>query len=32
MISIGTGEIQKNTLIFSKLTQVVAIIDKKKKR
>jgi len=31
MLSIGIGEIQKNTSILSKLTQAVAVIDKRKK-
>ena len=31
MLSIGIGEIQKNTSILSKLTEAVAIIDKRKK-
>ncbi len=31
MLSIGIGEIQKNSSIFSNLTEVIQIIDKRKK-
>jgi len=31
MISLGIGEIQKNSSIFLNLTEVVEIVDKKKK-
>ncbi|MEA1955589.1 MAG: hypothetical protein U9N02_03745 [Campylobacterota bacterium] len=31
MLSIGIGEIQKNTSIFTNLTEVIQIIDKRKK-
>ena len=32
MLSIGIGEIQKNSSIFSNLTEVMQIIDKRKKQ
>ena len=32
MLSIGIGEIQKNSSIFSNLTEVIQIIDKRKKQ
>ena len=32
MLSIGIGELQKNTSIFSNLTEVIEIIDKRSKR
>ena len=32
MLSIGIGEIQKNTSVFSNLTEVIQIIDKRKKQ
>ncbi len=31
MLSIGIGEIQKNTSIFSNLREVIQIVDKRKK-
>ena len=31
MISIGIGEIQKNTSLLSKLTEAVSVVDKRKK-
>jgi len=31
MLSIGIGEIQRNTSIFTNLTQAIQIIDKRKK-
>ena len=32
MLSIGIGEIQKNTAIFTNLTEVIQIVDKRKKQ
>ena len=32
MLSIGIGEIQKNSAIFSNLTETLQIVDKRKKR
>ncbi len=32
MLSIGIGEIQKNSSIFSNLTQTMQIVDKRKRR
>ncbi len=32
MLSIGIGEIQKNSSIFSNLTQTMQIVDKRKKQ
>ncbi len=32
MLSIGIGEIQKNSSIFSNLTEAIQIIDKRKKQ
>jgi len=32
MLSIGIGEIQKNSSVFSNLTEVMQIIDKRKKQ
>ncbi|MEA1893102.1 MAG: hypothetical protein U9N33_10400 [Campylobacterota bacterium] len=32
MLSIGIGEIQKNSSIFSNLTEVMQIVDKRKKQ
>ena len=32
MLSIGIGEIQKNTSIFTNLTEVIQIVDKRKKQ
>ncbi len=32
MLSIGIGEIQKNSSVFSNLTEAMQIIDKRKKR
>lgn len=32
MISIGTGEIQKNTSIFTKINEAFEIVDKRKKK
>jgi len=32
MLSIGIGEIQKNTSVFSNLTEAIQIIDKRKKQ
>lgn len=32
MISIGIGEIQKNTSIFTNMTETIQIIDKRKKQ
>ena len=32
MLSIGIGELQKNSSIFSNLTEALQIIDKRKKR
>ena len=32
MLSIGIGEIQKNTSIFANLTEVIQIVDKRKRK
>lgn len=32
MLSIGIGEIQKNTSVFTNMTEVIQIIDKRKKQ
>ncbi len=32
MLSIGIGEIQKNSSIFSNLTEVIQIVDKRRKQ
>ena len=32
MLSVGVGEIQKNSAIFSNLTEVMQIVDKRKKK
>ena len=32
MLSIGIGEIQKNTSIFANLTQTIQIVDKRRKQ
>ncbi len=32
MLSIGIGEIQKNTSIFANLTEAIQIVDKRKKQ
>lgn len=32
MLSIGIGELQKNTAIFANLTEVIEIVDKRRKR
>ena len=32
MLSVGIGEIQKNSSMFSNLTEVIQIIDKRKKQ
>ncbi len=32
MLSIGIGELQKNTSIFSNLTEAIKIVDKRKKQ
>jgi len=32
MLSIGIGEIQKNTSVFTNITETIQIIDKRKKR
>ena len=32
MLSIGIGEIQKNTSIFTNLTEAIQIVDKRKKQ
>jgi len=32
MLSIGIGEIQKNTSIFTHITEVIQIVDKRKKQ
>ena len=32
MLTVGIGEIQKNTSIFANLTEAIKIVDKRKKR
>ena len=32
MLSIGIGELQKNTAIFANLTEVIEIVDKRRKK
>lgn len=32
MLSIGIGEIQKNTSVFTNMTEVIQIVDKRKKQ